>query len=619
MRRQPHTSGVAEATATVGARGDVRPVDRTPSPIHRLAVAGNTAALVMLVLMLANGSVLFDSSIHPRPVAYEAPPGPLASRAVLVIIDGLRQDFASDPAVMPALRELARRGVETTAHVQALIPSTIAGITTLATGAVPPPVSFVNDFRSSPARSGGVFQTVAEAGGTSFVAGPGLWTDLYAEWIAASYRTPAIGSDDAGAVEAVVAALSNPTHRLYVLHLGATDEMAHKDGAISREHTGVVRWCDDAVGRIAAAAGSDTLLVVTSDHGLTARGGHAGPEPEVLRTPLVLAGAGAPGSLPGDVTQSAVPALLLNGLGLHHADTLPLRPAPPLPLSIAWVALCACVALWPAMRLWRQLTDEPEGRVRSFFLNAFVWVALALVALGWRSAALAAVLGVLLACGSRARAGRAGFGLPLSIGIMLGAVRVLDALHALGRERALLEGASGLAIACIVGLLAGASLGRLLYRSGALMPLAVAIAIVVSQVALTRLLGNTASLSTIDVRIAYAVGEGPLGIPGAAIAVFLVQAAPVLSGVVGIAPAWSRLSAPAAGRLAASLAAVLSGQALFSALLLSSSPDHAWCALGLGLMLRTLAELSYFFLGAAISLALVKAGSLLLASAARGR
>ena len=49
-----------------------------------------------------------------------------ASRALLVVIDGLLADSAADPRLMPALATLAQRGTLSTGRVESLIPSTVS-------------------------------------------------------------------------------------------------------------------------------------------------------------------------------------------------------------------------------------------------------------------------------------------------------------------------------------------------------------------------------------------------------------------------------------------------------------------------------------------------------------
>ena len=132
--------------------------------LARIAAAGNAAALVLLVVVLANGRLLFG----PSPAPAEPPVRQAASgRVLLVVIDALREDASRDPRRMPRLVRLAREGGRGVARVESWIPSTVAGIRAIAEGTVPEPASFLHDFGTTRSESGGIF-----AGPRAFAAGP---------------------------------------------------------------------------------------------------------------------------------------------------------------------------------------------------------------------------------------------------------------------------------------------------------------------------------------------------------------------------------------------------------------------------------------------------------------
>ena len=120
--------------------------------VRSIAAAGNAAALVLLILILANRTVLFEtpSPALPRfagegvlpptrtsPILQGTGGGSLSRGAgegwgggpiLLIVIDGLRLDRSLDPHLMPNLVRLGREGSRAIARVEALIPSTISGI-----------------------------------------------------------------------------------------------------------------------------------------------------------------------------------------------------------------------------------------------------------------------------------------------------------------------------------------------------------------------------------------------------------------------------------------------------------------------------------------------------------
>jgi hypothetical protein len=103
--------------------------------LRSLAAAGNALALVLLVLVLARRDVLLGNRASPPPAIRTAATAP-ASRVLVVVIDALRTDRIDR---MPQLSALAHSGGRGTARIEALVPSTVAGIRALAEGVPPPP------------------------------------------------------------------------------------------------------------------------------------------------------------------------------------------------------------------------------------------------------------------------------------------------------------------------------------------------------------------------------------------------------------------------------------------------------------------------------------------------
>jgi hypothetical protein len=79
-----------------------------------------------------------------------------------------------------------------------------------------------------------------------------------------------------------------------IVHLPDLDEAGHDFGGASAEYRGVAARIDTDLSRLIAALQSEgTVFVVASDHGHIDTGGHGGWEPEVVRVPLIVSGAGA--------------------------------------------------------------------------------------------------------------------------------------------------------------------------------------------------------------------------------------------------------------------------------------------------------------------------------------
>lgn len=526
-----------------------------PGPV-RIAAAGNAAALVLLVAVLANARLLFA----PSPVRPD-PPVPTASsgRVLLVVIDALREDSSRDPGVMPNLVRLARDGGRGVALVESWIPSTVAGIRTIAEGTVPAPASFLHDFGTTRSGSGGIFAAVRP----SFVAGPRLWADLYGPWLAGSETVETISGDDARVLAAGLAVLDRIRTGLVVIHLSETDDAAHLHGARSKEYGEALRRTDAALGRLLERAGPGTKIIVTSDHGVTASGGHAGPEADVIRAPVVVRGPGLPRGDLGTIRQR----------DLHRLISALPDPPSPTP-SRPWLpALSVLLALSGCLGLCRQLVLGTEGRHAATILNAALWIGIALAVFGFPW------FGVVLALAALAKVGTIPSPVLISTAVAslaFGGLRILDAR--LGPEGP----DFGLPVVCVLGAAAGYALrGRGLY-AGLLCGFLPAV--------LSRLLGETASLSTLDVRLAFRLADGPSGLAGAVATVILLQALPSLALLLGAGRSGS-------GAFVAGLALAVAGQAAAAGLALAFAPVGS---LATGLLVRLVGETAFLFLGMAL-------------------
>jgi arylsulfatase A-like enzyme len=102
-----------------------------------------------------------------------------------------------------------------------------------------------------------------------------------------------------------------------LLDLYIVDDAGHTWGTAAPEYARAAAEADAAVRRLAGQLDlqRDTL-VVTADHGHVSKGGHGGPEPEVMEVPLVLAGKGVRKGATGRARQVDLAPTLSVLLGL---------------------------------------------------------------------------------------------------------------------------------------------------------------------------------------------------------------------------------------------------------------------------------------------------------------
>jgi Type I phosphodiesterase / nucleotide pyrophosphatase len=210
----------------------------------------------------------------------------LTRRLVLFVIDGLSYRRSAD---LPALDELRRAGVAAMAvtHAPSLSRPNYVSILT----GVPPTYSGVrsNDYPWQVPLDSLLHGVHATGRQTAFAtdAAPGFGS-MFAHQLSEGTVAPWRG----GLARAGLLALDRQ-YPLVVLIPGAVDDAGHRAGAASERYReaalAVDRQLRDLLLELDLAR--DTI-VVTADHGHTARGGHGGREAEVMQVPLVMAGAG---------------------------------------------------------------------------------------------------------------------------------------------------------------------------------------------------------------------------------------------------------------------------------------------------------------------------------------
>lgn len=541
--------------------------------LRSIAAAGNAAALVLLILVLACHDLLFR---QPSP----SPPSPsdgTGGSVLLVVIDGLREDRSRDSRLMPNLVLLAENKERGIARVETLLPSTIAGIRTLAEGVVVPPGSFFGDFGTSRSPQGGIFAAASQAGIRTFAAGPRLWNDLYGPWLTGSLSVESVTARDEQVLAAGLHALRSKRYGLVVVHLNGPDDAAHQEGGRSKAYDLALARCDAALGKLVEAAGSDTTILVTGDHGVADPGGHAGHEKEVVAVPVI--------GQAGEMRQRDIHRFVLAPLGIG-----PLPAESPRPFAGILSVFAVILALLLMAVVGGVILDGQESRHAASILNAALWLALAAALVGPPWPPLLLAFGALGAVARRTAIGLSS--VALAAGAVGGTLRLLDGSAPVFPGWAL-------PLALIVGVAAGILSGRLL---GTRAVLAGVLATLLPAL-VARLAGETVSLSTLDVRAAFRIVDGPLGLGGAVAVAALRQAAPSLAVMLGLVPALARAGTREVAGFSTGLAAALAGQAAVAAVvLLLGVGDLALASRSVSLLARLVGELSALFLGCAVGI-----------------
>jgi phosphopentomutase/2,3-bisphosphoglycerate-independent phosphoglycerate mutase family metalloenzyme/type I phosphodiesterase/nucleotide pyrophosphatase len=283
-------------------------------PVARVCV-------LSLAVALAYAAFTYETDLNrrrPPVLLVHAPatshgPGP-AERVVWVLVDGLRLDSSRR---MPVLNRLRREGQDVIARAE--FPSFSGpNFVAQASGVEPAASGVLTNGYPGEVALDSVFRRAKLAGLATAV----LTTDLdyglgdtYASWTDERH----INDPE----------LDLPAADLVFAHIGYVDTAGHAAGADSAEYRAAVARADAAIGRIAATLDpAREALVVTSDHGNLAEGGHGGTEPAAMRIPIVVWGAGAVrGTRTGRGRDVGPTIVALLGIGpLAHATGRPLVP-----------------------------------------------------------------------------------------------------------------------------------------------------------------------------------------------------------------------------------------------------------------------------------------------------
>lgn len=308
--------------------------------------------LILIVLLVAAGqgarrlalrswnAVVKYRTPFAAPVARAPAAPPLARRVVLVVADGLREDASRRMPVLATLRERGASFVSIAGQPSLSLP----GWTMIATGAPQEISGVTTNWYEGAVEVDSLFASAKDAGVRTAVVGSPGWQDLFGRWVTAGagFPDPPEGSAEervhavsAAVTSAALRLLAGDPARLIVVHLPSPDLMGHAFGGASPQYAEAARRVDQHIGQILQRLDpASDALVVTADHGHLDTGGHGGWEPVVLRTPLVLAGAGIrrlAGGVVGQQDIAPTVALLLGIPVPAHSAGRPLVEAMALP------------------------------------------------------------------------------------------------------------------------------------------------------------------------------------------------------------------------------------------------------------------------------------------------
>ncbi len=209
---------------------------------------------------------------------------PLGGDVVLFVVDGLIADGVGLLELREDDVQRAQRCELRTVYPSFSRPSYVA----MLTGAPPTLTGIHTNGHRGPALLDHVVELAAARGIRSHLITDGVdwWDALFGPW--ETVHVEARGFDDA-----LQAAFSSRARgrRFFLVHMVIGDDAGHAHGAASDEYAVAMRRIGERITRLLRRLrGTSTTMIVLSDHGHLGRGGHGGPEPAVVRAPLLAWG-----------------------------------------------------------------------------------------------------------------------------------------------------------------------------------------------------------------------------------------------------------------------------------------------------------------------------------------
>jgi len=234
----------------------------------------------------------------PLSVTHLEPGDPMPSqtgRVVIVVVGGLG-DAVVGEADMPNLERLFEAGAS--APMTSRPPTySLPAWTALLSGAWPElnhaPILKAHAASPRPLAVDHLFAAARDAGLRTAIAATEEWASLLPAGTADAsfYASDEEAMADAQVAQAAFGFLADPQYNLILIYFGQMDVRGQSQGVNSPAYLGAARQIDNHLRQVTRLVDmSDSVLIVTSDHGLTPEGQVGGDEPDLTELPFVAIG-----------------------------------------------------------------------------------------------------------------------------------------------------------------------------------------------------------------------------------------------------------------------------------------------------------------------------------------
>ncbi|KAK7067880.1 hypothetical protein SK128_027756 [Halocaridina rubra] len=231
---------------------------------------------------------------------------PTYKRAVIILIDALRYDFA---AYNDSLTEdkfylnkmpVFNRLVQSKPRQAVLLPfiadaptTTMQRLKGLTTGSLPTFIDAGNNFASEEISEDNLIDQLVKCGKKVTIMGDDTWDGLFPRRFHRSFLYPSFNVMDLHTVDnGIISHLDEEMRRddwdVIVAHFLGVDHCGHRYGPNHPEMEAKLKQMSDLVGNVAKKIDDDTILFVLGDHGMTRTGDHGGDSLEEITSALFV-------------------------------------------------------------------------------------------------------------------------------------------------------------------------------------------------------------------------------------------------------------------------------------------------------------------------------------------
>lgn len=264
-----------------------------------LATIGLAASLTYAMMAL-----VMTLTEPPKVTPVEQPTPALTRHLLLVIVDGLRYDVATDPGIMPHFAQAMKE--RSSGEIWAgNFSITSAAVLSYGSGQRGGLEQLGRNLNAPPSRFNSWIGNARERGLQTRVVGDDTWRNIFGDHIEEAVANPQNGWDFSAQTFGHARRMLAKSPNFLVAHFMTPDRVGHAFGVQSPEYRQHMLGVDSDLHQFLSELSDDWAVIVTSDHGALDSGIHSGDTVLTRRSPIYAYGRGiATGvKLPGRTDQ----------------------------------------------------------------------------------------------------------------------------------------------------------------------------------------------------------------------------------------------------------------------------------------------------------------------------